>query len=136
MVLKVSTSILLYSTLFIALFEPRDIGYALSDSSWVNAMHEELENFERNQDWTLVREHGPQGQHIYPWHSGPGLLASAHGSKDFIKRRPLATGSTAWIKPSESLSRPFITNPMVEVAGSGHGRRGLALTAALHGRAR
>jgi hypothetical protein len=26
----------------------------LSDSCWVNAMHEELENFERNQVWTLV----------------------------------------------------------------------------------
>jgi hypothetical protein len=42
------------NTLFIALFEPRDIGHALSDSSWVNVMHEELENFERNQVWTLV----------------------------------------------------------------------------------
>jgi hypothetical protein len=37
------------NTLFIALFEPRYVGHALSDSSWVNAMHEELENFERNQ---------------------------------------------------------------------------------------
>jgi hypothetical protein len=34
--------------LFVALFEPRDVGHALSYSSWVNAMHEELENFERN----------------------------------------------------------------------------------------
>jgi hypothetical protein len=42
------------NTLFVALFEPRDVGHALSDSSWVNAMHEELENFERNQFWTLV----------------------------------------------------------------------------------
>jgi hypothetical protein len=42
------------NTLFIALFEPRDVGHALSDSSWVNDMHEELENFERNQGWTLV----------------------------------------------------------------------------------
>jgi hypothetical protein len=42
------------NTLFIALFEPRDVGHALSDSSWVNVMHEELENFERNQVWTLV----------------------------------------------------------------------------------
>jgi hypothetical protein len=40
--------------LFVSLFEPRDIGHALSDSSWVNVMHEELENFERNQVWTLV----------------------------------------------------------------------------------
>jgi hypothetical protein len=35
------------NTLFVALFEPRDIGHALSNSSWVNAMHEELENFEK-----------------------------------------------------------------------------------------
>jgi hypothetical protein len=42
------------NTLFVAPFEPRDVGRALSDSSWVNAMHEELENFERNQVWTLV----------------------------------------------------------------------------------
>jgi hypothetical protein len=42
------------NTLFVALFEPRDVRHALSDSSWVNVMHEELENFERNQVWTLV----------------------------------------------------------------------------------
>jgi hypothetical protein len=42
------------NTLFVALFEPRDVGYTLFDSSWVNAMLEELENFERNQVWTLV----------------------------------------------------------------------------------
>ena len=34
---------------FVASFEPRDVGHALSDPDWVNAMHEELENFERNQ---------------------------------------------------------------------------------------
>jgi hypothetical protein len=32
---------------FDALIEPQDVGHALSDSSWVNAMHEELEKFER-----------------------------------------------------------------------------------------
>jgi hypothetical protein len=42
------------NTLFVALFEPQDIGHALFYSSWVNAMHEKLENFERNQIWTLV----------------------------------------------------------------------------------
>jgi hypothetical protein len=42
------------NTLFVALFEPRDVIHALSDSSWVNVMHEKLENFERNQVWTLV----------------------------------------------------------------------------------
>jgi hypothetical protein len=42
------------NTLFITLFEPQDVGHALIDSSWVNAMHEKLENFERNQVWILV----------------------------------------------------------------------------------
>jgi hypothetical protein len=42
------------NTLFVALFEPRDVGHALSDLSWVNDMHEELENFESNKVWTLV----------------------------------------------------------------------------------
>jgi hypothetical protein len=40
--------------LFVALFEHRDVGHTLFDLSWVNAMHEGLENFERNQVWTLV----------------------------------------------------------------------------------
>jgi hypothetical protein len=42
------------NTLFIALFEPRDVVHALSYSSWINVMHEELEKFKRNQVWTLV----------------------------------------------------------------------------------
>jgi hypothetical protein len=36
-------------TPFVALFEPQDVGHTLSDLSWVNTMHEELDNFERNQ---------------------------------------------------------------------------------------
>ncbi|WVZ85101.1 LOW QUALITY PROTEIN: hypothetical protein U9M48_032056 [Paspalum notatum var. saurae] len=39
---------------FVASFEPRDVSHALSDPDWVNAMHEELENFERNHVWDLV----------------------------------------------------------------------------------
>jgi hypothetical protein len=42
------------NTLFVALFEPRDVRHAISYSSWINTMHEELENFERNQVWILV----------------------------------------------------------------------------------
>jgi hypothetical protein len=42
------------NTLFVTLFEPRDVGHAFFDSSLVNAMHEELENFERNQVWMFV----------------------------------------------------------------------------------
>jgi hypothetical protein len=33
---------------FVATFEPKDIGLALYDPNWVNAMHDELENFKRN----------------------------------------------------------------------------------------
>ena len=39
---------------FVASFDPKDIRHALSDSDWVNAMYEELENFKRNQVWELV----------------------------------------------------------------------------------
>jgi hypothetical protein len=39
---------------FVATFEQKDIGHTLSDPNWVNAMHEELENFERNQVWELM----------------------------------------------------------------------------------
>jgi hypothetical protein len=41
---------------FVATFEPKDIGQALSDPNWVNAMHEKLENFERNQMLELVEQ--------------------------------------------------------------------------------
>ncbi|WVZ80464.1 LOW QUALITY PROTEIN: hypothetical protein U9M48_027935 [Paspalum notatum var. saurae] len=39
---------------YVATFETRDVSHALSDSKWVNTMHEELENFERNHGWDLV----------------------------------------------------------------------------------
>jgi len=39
---------------FVATFEPKDVATALEDADWVNAMHEELENFERNEVWVLV----------------------------------------------------------------------------------
>ena len=42
---------------FVADFEPKDVGHALSNDFWVNAIHEELENFDRNQVWTLVDRH-------------------------------------------------------------------------------
>ncbi|WVZ64511.1 LOW QUALITY PROTEIN: hypothetical protein U9M48_014014 [Paspalum notatum var. saurae] len=40
---------------YVASFEPRDVSHAISDPNWVNAMHEELENFERNHVWDLVK---------------------------------------------------------------------------------
>jgi hypothetical protein len=94
---------------------------------------------------------------ICPQHRGPGPPAPAHGSTDFIKRWPLATGSMTQIRPIESVSllgcldpiwrwvaigssQPMqespSTDPMAEAAGSGRGRRRLALAVARHGRAR
>ncbi|WVZ58560.1 hypothetical protein U9M48_008821 [Paspalum notatum var. saurae] len=40
---------------YVASFEPRDVSHALSDPNWVNAMHEELRNFERNHVWDLFK---------------------------------------------------------------------------------
>jgi primosomal protein N' len=37
-----------------SLEEPKKIDDALKDSDWVNVMHEELNNFARNQVWELV----------------------------------------------------------------------------------
>jgi hypothetical protein len=93
---------------------------------------------------------------ICPRHHGPGPPTPAHGSTDFIKCWPLATGSMARIKPIESASllgsldpiwcwvaigssQPMQESPgagsTAEVAGFGRERRRLALTAVHHGRA-
>ena len=39
---------------FVLSIEPKKIDEALKDVDWVNAMHEELNNFTRNQVWKLV----------------------------------------------------------------------------------
>ena len=39
---------------FISHLEPKKVYEALEDSDWLEAMHEELNNFERNHVWTLV----------------------------------------------------------------------------------
>ena len=39
---------------FVSSIEPKKIDEALLDVDWVNAMHEELNNFTRNQVWELV----------------------------------------------------------------------------------
>ena len=39
---------------FVSSIEPKKIDEALKDVDWVNAMHEELNNFTRNQVWELV----------------------------------------------------------------------------------
>jgi hypothetical protein len=47
---------------FVSCVEPTCIDEALQDPDWVNAMHEELNNFNRNQVWTL--EKPPQDARI------------------------------------------------------------------------
>jgi len=39
---------------FVSQVEPKSVGEALEDSNWINAMHEELNQFARNEVWTLV----------------------------------------------------------------------------------
>ena len=39
---------------FVSHIEPKKIDEALRDVDWVNAMHEEVNNFKRNQVWELV----------------------------------------------------------------------------------
>jgi hypothetical protein len=39
---------------FVSTIEPKNVGEALSDPDWINAMHEELNQFERNEVWSLV----------------------------------------------------------------------------------
>jgi hypothetical protein len=49
---------------FVSFIRPKKIEEALRDIDWVNAMHEELNNFTRNQVWKLVerpKEHNVTG---------------------------------------------------------------------------
>jgi len=39
---------------FVSQIEPKTVAEALEDSNWINAMHEELNQFARNEVWTLV----------------------------------------------------------------------------------
>ena len=47
---------------FVSFVEPSSVEDALADPDWVNAMHEELNNFTRNEVWTLVEK--PKGARI------------------------------------------------------------------------
>ena len=38
---------------FVSCVEPTKVEEALQDPDWINAMHDELNNFTRNQVWTL-----------------------------------------------------------------------------------
>ena len=47
---------------FVSSIEPKKIDEALMDVDWVNAMHEELNNFTKNQVWELVER--PKGHNV------------------------------------------------------------------------
>ena len=47
---------------FVSSHEPKNIEESLKDVDWVNAMHEELNNFTRNQVWELVDR--PKGHNV------------------------------------------------------------------------
>jgi hypothetical protein len=73
---------------------------------------------------------------ICPQHRGPGPLAPAHRSTDFIKHRLLLTGMTAQIKPIELVC--WLPISVVHRRSDGWlrpGRRCLTLMAMHHGRA-
>ncbi len=42
---------------FVSCVEPQKVYEALEDPDWLNAMHEELNNFEYNKVWRLVGKH-------------------------------------------------------------------------------
>jgi hypothetical protein len=43
-----------YLTLALIMVEPKKVYEALEDPDWLIAMHDKLNNFERNKVWTLV----------------------------------------------------------------------------------
>ena len=47
---------------FVSCFEPTKVEEALQDPDWINAMHKELNNFTRNEVWTL--EERPKGARV------------------------------------------------------------------------
>ena len=47
---------------FVSCYEPTKVEEALQDPDWINAMHEELNNFTRNEVWTL--EERPKGVRV------------------------------------------------------------------------
>ena len=47
---------------YLSQVEPIKVEEALQDKSWVEAMHDELLQFQRNDVWTLVPT--PEGKHI------------------------------------------------------------------------
>ena len=74
---------------FVSSIEPKKIDEALNDVDWVNAMHEELNNFTRNQVWELVER--PKNHNVIgtKW----GLLEQARSRWDSNKEQSKISGS-------------------------------------------
>ena len=51
---------------YISMIEPKKVYEALEDSDWLEAMHEELNNFKRNKVWRLVEK--PKDCRNVIWH--------------------------------------------------------------------
>ncbi|WVZ97967.1 hypothetical protein U9M48_043462 [Paspalum notatum var. saurae] len=81
---------------YVATFEPQDVSYALSDPNWVNAMHEELENFERNH----IKQ-GPEGTFVH----------QAKYTRDIIKRFEIGD--------SKPMTTPMSTNTALDADEDG-----------------
>ena len=47
---------------FVSCIEPKSVDEVLQDLDWINDMHEELNNFTRNEVWTLKER--PQGARV------------------------------------------------------------------------
>jgi hypothetical protein len=66
---------------FVANFEPQNVGHALSDPDWVNAMHEELQNFERNEVWVFKNKQSEDGVVV---RNKAGLVAQGFSQKEGV----------------------------------------------------
>jgi rRNA pseudouridine-1189 N-methylase Emg1 (Nep1/Mra1 family) len=58
----------------VSFIEPKKIEKVLRDADWVNAMHEELNNFIRNQVWELVER--PKNHNVIGVAEPPDLMPS------------------------------------------------------------
>jgi hypothetical protein len=70
---------------FVSSIEPKKIDKALKDVDWVNAMHEELNNFIRNQVWELVER--PKGHNVIGDWNQVGLSEQARSRWDSCKEQ-------------------------------------------------
>jgi hypothetical protein len=70
---------------FISCVEPQKVFEALEDPDWVEAMHEELNNFKRNKVWSLVEK--------------PKDCRNAIGTKWVFKNKQYANGIVVRNKP-------------------------------------